>query len=298
VLGDDSSGADSVGIEAQLTYAHEYVHRLQDAEFDLEAIEDLATGDDMSIAISALIEGDAMSAQTQFMFENYDFIELAELLESTLAGQADIPEIPYFLQRSLEFSYTEGAAFVAILNQMGGFAAVDAVFNDLPRGTEQILHPEKYFDKEEPTALDIPDDAMGAGWSVQNENVLGEFFLKTWLEALGADSAATASAGWGGDAYAVFENGSGDFALGVLIAWDDDVDAREFFDVTAGSLDANDNFVGSTSGIARLFQSWEGPAGFVTMSRQDSSVNGEVIIMAVTSDIGDSVSMIRSIAGG
>ena len=176
MLGDDSSGADSVGIEAQLTYTHEYVHRLQDAEFDLEAIEDLATGDDMSIAISALIEGDAMSAQTQFMFENYDFIELAELLESTLAAQADIPEIPYFLQRSLEFSYTEGAAFVAILNQMGGFAAVDAVFNDLPRGTEQILHPEKYFDKEEPTALDIPDDAMGAGSSVQNENVLGEFF--------------------------------------------------------------------------------------------------------------------------
>jgi len=298
VLGDDSSGADSVGIEAQLTYAHEYVHRLQDAEFDLEAIEDLATGDDMSIAISALIEGDATAAQTQYMLKNYDFTELAQLLESTLAAQADVPEVPYFLQRSLEFPYTEGAAFVAILNQVGGFAAVDAVFNDLPRSSEQVLHPEKYFDKEDPTTLDIPDDAMGDDWTVQAENVLGEFFLKTWLEALGADNAATAAAGWGGDAYSVFQNGSGDFALGVLIAWDEDSDAREFFDATAGSLDTNDNFTGAGSGIARLFQTWEGPAGFVTLSRQDSAVYGEVILMAVTSDVGDSVSLIKAIAGG
>ena len=298
VLGDDTSGADSVGIEAQLTYAHEYVHRLQDAKFDLEAIEDLATGDDMSIAISALIEGDATAAQTQYMLKNYDFTELAQLLESTLAAQADVPEVPYFLQRSLEFPYTEGAAFVAILNQVGGFAAVDAVFNDLPRSSEQVLHPEKYFDKEDPTTLDIPDDAMGDDWTVQAENVLGEFFLKTWLEALGADNAATAAAGWGGDAYSVFQNGSGDFALGVLIAWDEDSDAREFFDATAGSLDTNDNFTGAGSGIARLFQTWEGPAGFVTLSRQDSAVYGEVILMAVTSDVGDSVSLIKAIAGG
>jgi hypothetical protein len=298
VLGDDQSGADSIDTEAQLTYAHEYVHRLQDAKFDLEVIEELATGDDMSIAISALIEGDATSVQTGYMLKNFDFLELSELLEQVLAAQEEVPESPYFLQRSLEFPYDEGATFVGVLNQMGGSAAVDAVFIDLPRSTEQILHPEKYFDKEAPVELDIPDDAMGDGWSVQAENVLGEFFLRTWLEALGSDNADAAAAGWGGDSYAVFENDSGEFALGVFIVWDEDADALEFFDITAGALDSNENFNGSNIGLAHSFQSWNGPAGFVMLSRQVSEANGEVIFMAIASDLEAAASLIRATAGG
>ena len=267
VLGDDSSGADSIDIEAQLTYAHEYVHRLQDAQFDLEAIEDLATGDDMSIAISALIEGDATAAQTQFMLKNYDFIELAELLESSLAAQADIPEAPYFLQRSLEFPYTEGAAFVAILNQMGSFAAVDAVFNDLPRSTEQVLHPEKYFDKEEPVVLDIPDDMAMGDWKVQTENVFGEFFLRTWLETLGATDADEAAAGWGGDIYAVFEDNSGETALAATIAWDTSQDAKEFFTALSIAMESDPGYLSMGEGIPGVIESWRGPGGYLVMSR-------------------------------
>jgi hypothetical protein len=218
VLGDDQSGADSIDTEAQLTYAHEYVHRLQDAKFDLEKLEDLATGDDMSIAITALVEGDATAAQTLFMLGNYDFAELSRLLESALARQADIPVAPYFLQRALEFPYIEGGEFVSALSATGGNPAINAVFDNPPRSSEQILHPEKYFDGEEPVELDIPDDAMGNGWSVHAENVLGEFFLRTWLEAIGSENAAVAAAGWGGDAYVVFENAAGDFALGVVMA--------------------------------------------------------------------------------
>ncbi len=101
VLGDDSSGAESIDLEAQLTYAHEYVHRLQDAKFDLEAMEERGENDDMSLAISALIEGDATSAQSQYMLANYDFLELSELLESALAAQEELPDAPYFLQQSL-----------------------------------------------------------------------------------------------------------------------------------------------------------------------------------------------------
>ncbi|MEE8045807.1 MAG: hypothetical protein V3T49_03095, partial [Dehalococcoidia bacterium] len=213
VLDDSGLGPDSpasgLDTEGQLTYAHEYVHRLQDAEFDLETIDDLAPNDDMKIAIAALVEGDATNAQTQYMFQNFDFLELAELMDSVLRSQADLPEAPPFLQQSLEFPYLAGAEFVAILMQMGGNAAVDAVFRDLPRSTEQILHPEKYFDREEPVVLDIPDDAMGDGWSVQAENVLGELLLKIWLTTLGSETAEQAAAGWGGDAYAIFEDGVG-----------------------------------------------------------------------------------------
>ena len=101
VLRDDESGAESLDVEAQLTNAHEYVHRLQDAAFDLEAITDLESSDHMSIAISALVEGDATTAQTQYMFQNFDFRELSELLESALAAQEEITPAPYFSSAAL-----------------------------------------------------------------------------------------------------------------------------------------------------------------------------------------------------
>ena len=291
VLGDDASGADSIDTEAQLTYAHEYVHRLQDAKFDLEALEDLATNDDMSFAISALIEGDATTAQTQYMLSNYDLTELAVVLESALASQAELPESPPFLQKSLEFPYREGAGFVGVLNQMGRFAAVDAVFNDLPKSTEQILHPEKYFDKEEPKLFDIPDDAMGAGWSVQAENVLGEFFLKTWLETLGSEDATAAAAGWGGDAYVVFENdiggfATGDFALGVGILWDTNEDAREFFVALSGAMAASELHSKEGDGIPGVLEGWNTPGGHLVMSRWSTEGKNEFVVVAIAPSSG------------
>ena len=143
VLGDDQSGSGSLDVEAQLTYAHEYVHRLQDSAFDLEEVKERESDDDMSIAVSALIEGDATTAQTRYMLENFDFGDLAELLESALAAQAALPPSPYFLQRSLEFAYVEGTAFVAELIETGGFAAVDDAFENLPRSTERVRHRGK-----------------------------------------------------------------------------------------------------------------------------------------------------------
>ncbi|MDA1279220.1 MAG: hypothetical protein O3B95_04165 [Chloroflexi bacterium] len=288
VLGDDRSGVDSIDGEAQLTYAHEYVHRLQDARFDLEAVEDRAVGNDMLIAISALIEGDATTVQTQYMSANFDFLELSALLESALAAQSELPESPYFLQRAVEFPYVEGAAFVSALVRSGGFGAVDSAFQKLPQSTEQILHPDKYFEMESPVELDILDDAMGSDWTVQAESVLGEFFLKTWLEALGSVSAGPAAAGWGGDTYAVFEDGSGGFALGVVIAWDTDADAREFIVELSSTMAANQAYSSRSSGLPGVLEAWQGPGGYIVLSRWDAGESGDRIGIAITSGGGSS----------
>ncbi|MBT4126422.1 MAG: hypothetical protein HOE43_08505 [Chloroflexi bacterium] len=280
VLGDDQSGAESIDIEAQLTYAHEYVHRLQDAKFDLEAIDDLATNDDMGLAISALVEGDATSAQSQYMLANYDFLELSELLESALADQAEQPEAPYFLQRSLEFSYTDGAAFIAVILQLGEFAAVDAVFKNPPKSTEQVLHPEKYLDKEEPIELDIPDDGVHlSGWDIQAENVMGEFFLRTWLEAIGSVDAIEAAAGWGGDVYAVVEaQDTGEPGLIMTTAWDTRDDANEFFTALSEAMESNPGYSPAGRGIPGVLESWWGPGGYLVMSRWYSDEAERVVI--------------------
>ncbi|MCH7984374.1 MAG: hypothetical protein IIC28_10440 [Chloroflexi bacterium] len=298
VLGDDQSGSGSLDVEAQLTYAHEYVHRLQDSAFDLEEVKERESDDDMSIAVSALIEGDATTAQTRYMLENFDFGDLAELLESALAAQAALPPSPYFLQRSLEFAYVEGTAFVAELIETGGFAAVDDAFENLPRSTEQVLHPEKYFVSEVPLELDVPDDAMGPGWSVQAENVLGEFFLKTWLEALGSDRAGAAAAGWGGDAYVVFEDGDGGFALGVVIAWDSGPDALEFFDYASDALDEHQDFSIASGGLPGVLEAWWGPGGYVVMSRWDSGAQGDMVAIGITPTGGGSHALVYALSGG
>jgi hypothetical protein len=287
VLGDDQSGAESLDVEAQLTYAHEYVHRLQDAKFDLEAVEELATGDDMSLAISALVEGDATSVQTQYMLANYDFAQLSKLLESSLANQAELPESPYFLQQTLEFAYTEGAAFISIILQLGQFAAVDAVFVDPPKSTEQIMHPEKYFDKEDPIEIDIPDDAMRRGWAVQAENVFGEFFLRTWLEALGSENATAAAAGWGGDTYAVFEDSSsGETGLAVTLAWDTSDDSTEFFKALTGAMGTADDYSALGDGIPGVLESWKTPGGYMVVSRWASDDVTDRIAIGIGSSVG------------
>ncbi|MBT3995491.1 MAG: hypothetical protein HOF01_06795 [Chloroflexi bacterium] len=286
VLGDDQSGSESLDVEAQLTYAHEYVHRLQDAKFDLDAVKELATGDDMGLAISALVEGDATSAQSQYMLANYDFAELSELLESALASQEDLPDTPYFLQQTLEFSYTEGAAFISIILQLGQFAAVDAVFVDPPKSTEQIMHPEKYFDKEDPIEIDIPDDAMRGGWTVQAENVMGEFFLRTWLEALGSENATAAAAGWGGDAYAVYEDSSsGETGLAVTIAWDTSDDSTEFFKAITDAMGADDNYSAVGDGIPGVLESWKTPGGYMVISRWTSDDVTDRIAIGIGSSV-------------
>ena len=287
VLGDDQSGAESLDVEAQLTYAHEYVHRLQDAKFDLEAVEELATGDDMSLAISALVEGDATSVQTQYMLANYDFAQLSKLLESSLANQAELPESPYFLQQTLEFAYTEGAAFISIILQLGQFAAVDAVFVDPPKSTEQIMHPEKYFDKEDPIEIDIPDDAMRRGWAVQAENVFGEFFLRTWLEALGSENATAAAAGWGGDTYAVFEDSSsGETGLAVTLAWDTSDDSTEFFKALTGAMGTDDDYSALGDGIPGVLESWKTPGGYMVVSRWASDDVTDRIAIGIGTSVG------------
>ncbi|MDG0866642.1 hypothetical protein [Candidatus Lucifugimonas marina] len=280
VLGDDSSGAESIDTEAQLTYAHEYVHRLQDAKFDLEVLKDLADNDDMSLAISAIIEGDATSAQSQYMLANYDFLELSELLETTLARQEELPDIPHFLEQSLQFAYSDGVAFMSVILQLGEFAAVDAVFAKPPSSTEQILHPEKYLDKEEPIELDIPDDGIQlSGWNIQAENVMGEFFLRTWLEAIGSVDAVEAAAGWGGDVYTVVESQeTGEPGLVMTTAWDTAEDAKEFFTVLSEAMESNPKYVPAGRGIPGVLESWWGPGGYLVMSRWSSEGVDRVVI--------------------
>ena len=139
---------ESFGPSQEFTYAHEYIHRLQDAKFGLDEIsERLEENGDRSLAFTALVEGDATTAQQTYALRHLEFEDLAEILSDSADGLGAANSAPYILQRNLEFPYTDGAQFVERLRATQGAPAVDAAFENPPDSTEQILHIEKFVNR-------------------------------------------------------------------------------------------------------------------------------------------------------
>lgn len=215
--------------EAQMTYAHEYTHALQDASFDLKSLDiDVFGDDDGATARLSLVEGDAELTALLWADEHLD--------PADAFGGGDPPPdlsgIPLWLIESIMFPYTVGTNYVATLYQEGGFEAVDAAYADPPASTEQVIHPELYFDDEQPVAVALPDlgAELGEGWEQVESTPIGESFIDITLGHLGVDSpdASVAAAGWGGDRLNVAAGPDGAFVLAWRLTWDTPEDADEF----------------------------------------------------------------------
>jgi hypothetical protein len=224
-------------------YSHEVVHALQDAYLDPDDLmEDLtALNSDQILATVALYEGDAVTGSTAYL-EQHPALTAALLRE---AGR-DSPVMdaaPAAVVVTLLFPYTSGVVFVARLLDEGGWDAVDGAYGDMPASTEQILHPLKYLERDEPSLLTLPDptSALGADWRVVDEDTLGE--LQTALLLANFDpgegfngitgdialpeSARNAAAGWDGDRFALWEDGEREILVWRAV-WDTPEDARAF----------------------------------------------------------------------
>jgi len=225
--------------EAQITYAHEYTHALQDAAFDSSAAQDAVAGKrDQELALLGLEEGDATTAMVLWAIGHLTPEELAGVAQTPVP---DMSGIPPWMVRLLEFPYLSGAEFVGQLYASGGWAAVDAAYGRLPASTEQVLHPAAYADGEARVAEDPLDlwSAVGADWAHASDTTLGEAWIAIWLEGIGVSRgiADKAAAGWGGDRLTVATVANGSWALGWRIAWDAPADATEF-EAAYGEVDA------------------------------------------------------------
>jgi hypothetical protein len=221
--------------EAQITYAHEFTHAMQDEAFDTgESHGAQAEDDDSAMAFLALQEGDAVVSMFQWAFQNLTPDELAEVGATPLPDTSGIP--PWMI-RQLEFPYLTGANWVTQLWATGGWRAVDAAYTDPPASTEQVMHPAKYESGERPLQVADPRlaDRLGAGWEDVESSTLGEAMLGIWLEELGVPQATalSAAAGWGGDRLALARGPDGGWAMALSISWDAASHANEFDDAHA-----------------------------------------------------------------
>jgi hypothetical protein len=227
--------------ENKTVIAHELTHALADQNFDIDALQDDAKGDDdRDLALSALVEGEATLTMIGAQMEDWDGSITAQLpaenLELTfrilgpflpmMGGGKSIREAPPILVESMIFPYLRGMVFCAFVANKGGWPALTAAYRQPPLSTEQVLHPEKYREKPDPpTAVDLGALDAGPGWKELGRNVVGEMQLAVLLRRHGGKAAAE---GWDGDTFAVFEGPEDRLGLVWLTTWDTEADAREF----------------------------------------------------------------------
>jgi len=227
----------------KITYAHEFTHALQDQHFDLSSLGlDNEDNSDLAMAVSSLVEGDASLLEGLYYWyylndaerEQYDQ-EAAEYDMGTFEGA------PVVVQESLLFPYVVGLDFVYYIYEQGGWDAVNNVHSNLPQSTEQIIHPQKYLSHDNPQSVILPDleDTLGGTWSQLDNDVLGELYMRLYLESfIDTTEATTAAEGWDGDSYVYLKDASDNKLLVLSSIWDSEGDANEFFDAYVDFMEA------------------------------------------------------------
>ncbi|HET9299333.1 MAG TPA: hypothetical protein VFO11_05265, partial [Candidatus Polarisedimenticolaceae bacterium] len=134
--------------------------------------------------------------------------------------------------RDTFFPHIHGRAFVQEAWRRGGAKAIDALYEapeKWPASTEQILHPEKYFQRDRiDPPREVPEVAEIQGTPTFQQDVLGEWMIYAWLASyVGPAEARRASEGWGGDRLAIAVKPGG-LSSRLQTEWDTARDAQEF----------------------------------------------------------------------
>lgn len=243
------------GALARFVAVHELAHALEDQHFGLDSRLDNARGnEDLGFAVSAVHEGSATLVTALYVagqaasgtFGSED-VQALSRLEAERAGKLDA--LPPVLRRQLLASYAAGLGFLLRGSRealAGGFPGpdVERAYREGPRSSEQILHPEKYWDKarrDEPLEVRLGDlsRAFGRRWRRVGGGVFGELSLGCLVGAA-ADSFSDpsdlfdaarwsdeAAAGWRGDRWELWTDGRSS-VLALKVVWDSAADAEQF----------------------------------------------------------------------
>jgi hypothetical protein len=238
------AGGDPTSPLARTTLAHEFTHALQDQYYDIRALTPKhSDNSDRDLAISALLEGDAIIMQELYALHALSRAEReqARREESAQGGDFDLDSLPLVLVEETYFPYTEGPRFIAevigtdamrqVVQTGNGYGPlVNRIFENPPQSTAQILHPEKYRAGIAPITVSLPDlaAALGAGWQELEQDVLGEIDHRVLIQQfLSRERGEAAAAGWAGDRYALL--GSGDQVTVVVSSrWDTPAAAQQW----------------------------------------------------------------------
>lgn len=189
---------------------HELTHALQDQWFGIDRPQLDGGADERAQAFSALVEGDAVRIEDEYLASLPASQRVRARLELDAAtgvhGEAPAP-----LAAIVRFPYTAGVTFVRALATVRGQAGVDAAFRTPPATSAEILEPQRFLGG---AAAAVHVATPAAAGPVIDRGVLGELGLRLLLEhaaatgAIRAADAEAAAGAWHGDAYVAWRSGA------------------------------------------------------------------------------------------
>ncbi len=189
MLREETSPPDSI-------IAHEVMHALLDQHFDLKSlVRRNATSLDSSLAVAALIEGDALWVRSLFRDPAQGAPPKSESqkVKDICASSAALDSINFF-------PYTFGKIWVARLREAGGQTALDRAFLNPPHTTREIIHRDASSAERSP-ALDPPRlPSMFGSAKLSHVDSLGQYAIRVALGSfLSHEQAILAAKGWRAD---------------------------------------------------------------------------------------------------
>jgi len=216
--------------------AHELTHALQDQHFALAERLTPSNNSDKTLAFRAMAEGDANLAESVYYFGGI-FQDSSSIAQPSRSRKAKLSQglsnVPSAIADKLLFEYQNGMSFVKQAFMKAGWPGVNRLYRSPPLSTEQMLHPEKYFDAPDPPTV-INDKNLSclfpAGWKEIENNTLGELMVQSlFSKFLSREEARVVAGGWDGDRFVAFRRGDAISFIWITV-WDYPRDAQEFYE--------------------------------------------------------------------
>jgi hypothetical protein len=224
----------------EFALVHELAHALADQHFNLGKYVKQSKGADEDLARSAVLEGQASWAMTEYVLRPAGRSLIENPLAATAAAAASRVEArdypvysgaPLYVKESLLFPYTSGLLFQQAVVEKHGVEGFTLVFERPPISSQQILHPETYFEGRRPATPRLPKPGRMRGFKKAAEGQAGELdhwiLLKQYFDEDRADALAPA---WRGARYELLESKAKDHAVLLYASqWENESRAAEFF---------------------------------------------------------------------
>ncbi len=224
---------------SEMALVHEVSHALADQNFNLgRFIKNAGPSDDSALARVAVMEGQASwlagevlaRRRGQSLVTNKPLFDmLSGANDVSTAGFPVLQSVPLYLRETLMFPYTRGLRFQHALYEKDKQAAFARVFTSPPVTTQQILHPEKYFEQVSPARPELPDLPRRKGYKAIAEGMVGELDHSILLrEYVSREAAQEVAPHWTGGRYRVLER-KPRAVLCYAVSWDSPEMAGRYF---------------------------------------------------------------------
>jgi hypothetical protein len=203
---------------------NELIRALVDQNFNLRRIAGLRMRDrDRALAAKSIVDGTAALA----------------------SGVSPSPVRGTPLERFLELESGLGAgkALAKELRYLGGSRALASALRLFPQTTEQLLHIDKFLERERAIPVRLPTRI--GDWKLSASENFGELDVRSLLGAFGVPNAAAAAEGWGGGRVGLYVSPTGQTTATFALRWDNVDDAVEWRDAVTRYVGAA--FPGATA---------------------------------------------------